>query len=142
MTNIGARIRQLRKQINLTQQAFADKAGVQRAYLADVERGVREPSFNMLRAIFETYKVSSDWLLTGEGSMYRQAETPKPDQKAVPIPPAPPMPPSDLAMYQMYLKLPKEEQERIKGVIQEREQIAEMRERLDKLEQERQERCA
>ena len=138
----GERVKQVRKSLSISQQRLAESIKVSRSYINDIEGGRAEPSFNFLRALSDVYNVSIDWVAIGNGSMFRQQNAQSSDQKALTIPPAPPMPPSDLAMYQMYLKLPKEEQERIKGVIQEREQIAEMRERLDKLEQERQERCA
>jgi phage repressor protein C with HTH and peptisase S24 domain len=49
---------------------------VGRAYLADIERGEKEPSFNFLRKLLETTGISSEWILRDSGSMYTDAETP------------------------------------------------------------------
>jgi phage repressor protein C with HTH and peptisase S24 domain len=42
---------------------------VGRAYLADIERGEKEPSFNFLRKFLETTGISSEWVLRGVGPM-------------------------------------------------------------------------
>jgi transcriptional regulator with XRE-family HTH domain len=44
-------IKQLRKDLNLTQQQFADKIGYSREHLNYIERGTRKPGKKLLRAI-------------------------------------------------------------------------------------------
>jgi len=46
-------IKQLRKDLNLTQQQFADKIGYSREHLNYIERGTRKPGKKLLRAIEE-----------------------------------------------------------------------------------------
>jgi len=40
----GNAIRQLRRELDLTQADLGDKSGLHRTYIADVERGARNPS--------------------------------------------------------------------------------------------------
>jgi transcriptional regulator with XRE-family HTH domain len=61
---IGNRLRQVRGE--LTQQEFADKLGLSRSYLSDVERGRSHPSIAFLQSLAVNFDVSLHWLLTGE----------------------------------------------------------------------------
>lgn len=40
----GAAVRDRREALDLTQEAFAELAGIHRTYLSDIERGTRNPS--------------------------------------------------------------------------------------------------
>ncbi|MCT4604171.1 MAG: helix-turn-helix transcriptional regulator [Marinifilum sp.] len=60
------RLKEIRKQENLTQEEFAKKLEVSRSYIAGVERGVREINTQMLKNLKDKFAVSSDWLLFGE----------------------------------------------------------------------------
>ena len=40
----GSAVRQRREELNLTQEDIADRAGIHRTYLSDIERGHRNPS--------------------------------------------------------------------------------------------------
>ena len=75
-----ARIRLVRKDKVLSQEAFAQSIGVSRGYLNDIERGRQLPSYNVINSLSEVHSVSIDWLLTGEGGMYRDAR-PQPDTR-------------------------------------------------------------
>ena len=68
--DIGNRIRQLRGHFGSTQACFAEKCGINRGYLAVLEVGKKKPSSNALTLLIEATGVSSNWLLTGEGSMF------------------------------------------------------------------------
>lgn len=48
---LGQRVRSLRLQTNLSQEAFAEKCGLDRTYLSGVERGVRNPTLEVLYII-------------------------------------------------------------------------------------------
>jgi len=48
---IGKEVRRLRKNNNLTQDVLSDKAGLSPAYIGQIERGERIPSFSSLSRI-------------------------------------------------------------------------------------------
>ena len=55
---VGQRIRQLRKELELSQEALALKAEVDRTYVTDVENGGRNISVEILEKIIKALKVS------------------------------------------------------------------------------------
>ncbi|MDR0653643.1 MAG: helix-turn-helix domain-containing protein [Synergistaceae bacterium] len=72
---IGQRIKQYRKLQKLSQNRFAGLIDVNRGYLASIERGEKEPSFNFLRNLLETTGLSSEWVLRGDGDMLLEDKT-------------------------------------------------------------------
>lgn len=64
------RIKAVRKALNLTQQAFADKMGMQRATLSKYEAGKNLPSATAMSLICRTFDVNEVWLRTGKGEMF------------------------------------------------------------------------
>ncbi len=71
ITSSGDRVSLFRKDKKLSQQELADAIGVSRGYIGDIERNRSEPSSNFLTLLASKLNVSVDWLLTGEGEMYR-----------------------------------------------------------------------
>lgn len=55
---LGMRIRFLRKQRNLSIEDLALEAGVNKNYLSDLERGMRNPSLKVLSKIATALKIS------------------------------------------------------------------------------------
>jgi transcriptional regulator with XRE-family HTH domain len=55
---IGLRIRQLRKELELSQEALAYKAEVDRTYVTDVENGRRNVSVEILERLIRALEVS------------------------------------------------------------------------------------
>lgn len=47
----GQRVRELRKEAGLSQEAFADKCGFARSYMSRVERGGANPSLDAIQTI-------------------------------------------------------------------------------------------
>nr|WP_177216218.1 helix-turn-helix transcriptional regulator [Xenorhabdus koppenhoeferi] len=47
----GQRIRHLRKAAGMSQEAFADKCGLDRTYVSGIERGVRNPTLEIIYVI-------------------------------------------------------------------------------------------
>lgn len=64
------RIKKIRKELDLTQQKFADKLGVQRNTIAMYEMGRTLPSDAIMRSICREFNVNEDWLRTGQGEMF------------------------------------------------------------------------
>jgi len=54
----GDRIRELRKEKQLSQEELAFKAGVHRTYLGSIERGERNPSLRNISAIAAALGIS------------------------------------------------------------------------------------
>ena len=68
----GERVKELRKQINLTQQAFADRLNLKRNTVGSYEVNVVEPSDRTISDICREFNVNETWLRTGEGEMFNQ----------------------------------------------------------------------
>lgn len=66
----GERIKKLRKDLNLTQQKFADRIGTTQNVIANYESGRREPSAAAFNNICKTFGISEEWLRTGKGEMF------------------------------------------------------------------------
>lgn len=64
------RIKKIRKELDLTQQKFADRIGTTQNVLANWESGRRNPSSSVVNNICKTFNVNEDWLRTGIGSMF------------------------------------------------------------------------
>lgn len=65
------RIRDARKALNLTQQAFAAKIGFSQNYIWQIEKGERTPSDRTIADICREFGINEDWLRTGEGEMMK-----------------------------------------------------------------------
>ena len=64
---IRKRIKDVRKDLRITQKEFGESAGIDRRYVAKIECGSQNPSFRFLRSISIKHKLSLDWLLYGVG---------------------------------------------------------------------------
>lgn len=66
------RLKELRNALNLTQQEFADRIGIQRGTYAKYEVGRNEPIDAVIRLMCQTFNVNETWLRTGEGKMFEE----------------------------------------------------------------------
>ncbi|MBS5511749.1 MAG: helix-turn-helix transcriptional regulator [Clostridium sp.] len=64
------RIKKIRKELDLTQQEFADKLKVPRNTIGGYEVGKSNPSDAAVNNICNTFKVNEEWLRTGNGEMF------------------------------------------------------------------------
>ena len=62
MSSFGLRLRQLRKDDNLTQTQLANALGLAFSTISMYERGIREPDFETMEAIADFFNVSMDYL--------------------------------------------------------------------------------
>lgn len=63
---IGARIRELRQKMKMTQEDFAEKAGICSAQqVSNIERGVRGLSLTKFIDVCKTLEIEADYLLFG-----------------------------------------------------------------------------
>jgi transcriptional regulator with XRE-family HTH domain len=58
MHNIGKQIKHVRQRRSLTQYGLAERAGISRSYLADLERGKYNPTLGMLNSICGALHIS------------------------------------------------------------------------------------
>lgn len=63
------RIKQVRKENNLTQTAFGEKIGVKGNTITNYENGLRTPTEAVLLSISKEFGVNIEWLRTGKGDM-------------------------------------------------------------------------
>lgn len=68
------RIKQLRKELGLTQEAFGNKIGIKRNSIANYEIGRNNPIDAVIFSICRTFSVNETWLRTGEGEMFVKPE--------------------------------------------------------------------
>lgn len=64
--NIGARIRQRRKELSLTQTKIKELTGISSGNLSDIENGNKLPSTNAIISLSEALDCTTDWILKGE----------------------------------------------------------------------------
>ena len=62
---MGARIRTLRRQANLTLAQFATQVGISPSFMGHIERGTRTPSLETLVLISKVLRVSLDGVVMG-----------------------------------------------------------------------------
>ena len=63
MAIFGERLRQVRKERNLTQNQLASELGMPAIVIQQYERGVRRPAHDAIITISKYLQISSDWLL-------------------------------------------------------------------------------
>ena len=67
------RIKQVMDSENLTPAQFADKLQINRAVISHILNGRNNPSLDVVTKILgEMDYISSDWLLSGKGEMYKE----------------------------------------------------------------------
>lgn len=67
---MNERLKKLRKELDMTQQEFADKLGTARNNIAGYETGKRNPSNAVISLICREFNINEKWLRTGEGEMF------------------------------------------------------------------------
>lgn len=63
------RIKQIRKNNNLTQQRFAERIGVKQNTVAQYEMGRNIPIDSVISLICREFNINEEWLRTGNGEM-------------------------------------------------------------------------
>lgn len=61
----GQRIRELRESHGLSQEAFADKVGLDRTYISGIERGTRNPTLLTMQRLAKGLSASVEQLVKG-----------------------------------------------------------------------------
>ncbi|MCP4157288.1 MAG: helix-turn-helix transcriptional regulator [bacterium] len=88
--DIGYRIRKVRKELRLTQRAFAKKMGVSNTYMCEIENGNRGLGFYSIYNVGRVFKVNPFYLLYGTEPKFHDPSVPV---SAAPAPPKVQQPP-------------------------------------------------
>lgn len=80
MSDIGIRIKELRKQLGLSQQKFGDCLKVSKSHISNLESGADSPSDMLVKLICLVFEVNEAWLRCGTGDP--KANMPRPDAPA------------------------------------------------------------
>ena len=68
MATVGERVRKQRTQLGWTQEKLAQRAGISKSFLSDLENGKRSIGAETLLDLGRAVGVSLDYLMTGESS--------------------------------------------------------------------------
>lgn len=71
---MNARIKELRKQLDMNQTEFGARIGVKQTTIAGYENGLRTPLDTVVTSICKEFGVSEWWLRNGEGEMFAEVE--------------------------------------------------------------------
>lgn len=63
---LGAKIREVRKECGYTQEKLAEMADIGTMYLGEIERGEKMPSLKIFIQLLESLNVSADYILRNE----------------------------------------------------------------------------
>lgn len=74
MINIGNRIRERRKELNLTQTDIDRECGIASGALSQIEHGTRTPSVITFYALSQVLNCNMEWLITGTTSNKKDFE--------------------------------------------------------------------
>lgn len=66
----GERIREVRNILGLTLEKFGDRLGVTKVAISNIEKGNRNLTEQMTKAICREFNVDYMWLTTGDGEMF------------------------------------------------------------------------
>jgi len=69
-TQVSARVRAIRKALDLNQKEFAQRLQAAGSSVSDVENGKYTPNFDMIRDLVKKFNVNIDYLMFGEGEMF------------------------------------------------------------------------
>lgn len=76
------RIKKIRKELDLTQQEFADRLHIKRNTVASYETGKSNLSDGAISLVCREFNVNEEWLRNGEGEMFKPAPLDVLDQLA------------------------------------------------------------
>jgi plasmid maintenance system antidote protein VapI len=72
------RILRFLEQKNVSATKFADTIGITRSSMSHIVSGRNKPSMDMVQKILQHYpEVNPDWLILGQGDMFRQKKVPQ-----------------------------------------------------------------
>jgi transcriptional regulator with XRE-family HTH domain len=76
--SVNARIKAVRKALELSQRAFCKGIFISQGFYAQIEGGFKKANERICELISTKYNVNKEWLLTGKGEMF---SAPAPDME-------------------------------------------------------------
>lgn len=70
MEEINERIKKIRNDLGLSQKSFAEKMGLSRDVISNIEYGRTDVKDNVVKSICKFYRVNYFWLTEGKGDPY------------------------------------------------------------------------
>lgn len=70
-------VKELRKELNLTQKEFADRIHISRSNLAGIESGRVNFTQRIAHDISREFNVNLEWIKTGKGEMFKEPNSPE-----------------------------------------------------------------
>ena len=71
-SEVGKRIKQIRKENALNQKNFAESIGISQNFLSQIEKGSYKPARSSLISIEYRYGINHKWLISGKGYKEKQ----------------------------------------------------------------------
>lgn len=65
MTSINERVKEVRKQLNLSQEEFGKSIGLSKSGISNIENGTRNVNSKHVKLISMVFNIDEQWLLTG-----------------------------------------------------------------------------
>ena len=106
----GERVKEIRKELDLTLEKFGEKLGVTKVTISNIEKGNRNLTDQMAKSICREYNANYDYLMYGEGEMFDDLPQTIVDELCVQYD----LNDFDKALVEMYVSLPAGSRERIK----------------------------
>lgn len=116
--NTGIRLREALNSLGKNIKEAAEASKIPYRSMQNYLRGEREPGAEALAAINEHLGISIDWLLTGEGTMYKNAPPASQQQPA--------LTPKERALLEMFKELSEKDQREICRDAEEKKRLADM----------------
>ena len=83
--DIGDRLKKVRKTLGITQKEMGEPIGLKKENIRDLESGKVKFSTLHALAIEHVFNVSANWMLTGEGVMLLEIDSPKEATNGLPM---------------------------------------------------------
>lgn len=112
----GERVREIRKELNLTLEKFGEKLGVGKTAISKIEKGRVNLSDQMAISICREYNVNYDFLIDGEGEMFDDLPQTVLDELCAQYD----LDDLDRSLVKMYLEMPEQVRDYLKQEIRNR----------------------
>jgi transcriptional regulator with XRE-family HTH domain len=76
MNKINQRIKQVRSELNISQNEFSKKIFISQSSLGEIETGIRNVNDRIIQLVCSQFNVNKDWIKNGRGTMF---DVEKPD---------------------------------------------------------------